>query len=295
MAEDKYVDYESIAVNQKNDNSKKQDNEKPVRPEEIHPNAVKGPVVVFFGPESVGKTVVLLRLSHYITESENCRVQPNQNFRTDSEYAQAISTFNELMRSTKLAPERTGKLNFLLIDVAENSKQFCQILEAPGEHFFSPSTPEKKGFLPYLNQIMIHSTYKKIFVLFFEEGMLKNDQARKDYANRVEELLQNIDSNRDKVIFLYNKVDKSTLIMQDGLVNRDDIKKDIFENPNNQSLINYIKKTKGFKNVHFVGFSSGSFTTTTDLQQQWVFSHPRFPKLLWKTIHGCIKPTGWWG
>lgn len=290
--ENKYIEFDGSRTSKPKTEEKKI--VKDIRPEHIHPNTVKGPVVVFFGPREVGKTVALLRLSHHITNHESCNVSPSKKFRTDSEYSAAKSTFNQLMGTTNLAPERTANLNFLLIDVFENNKKFCQILEAPGEHFFSTTDPTKTEFLPYLTKIMINSVYKKVFVFFFEDGMLGNDKLRRDYANRIAGLLRKINSNRDKVIFLYNKVDEAEFNMKDGIVNHDDIKDEIFNDEANQPFINYIKQTKGFKNVHFVGFSSGSFYPTPEGDVTWDFSHPRYPKKLWNTIHQCIKKRGWW-
>lgn len=100
----------------------------------IRVSEVSGPLVVLFGPREIGKTVSLIRLCNYLQKYE---IRPNGGFRTDTDsYQRTIDQFQALRQDSNFAPEATGNIDFLLLDVVENGNAFCQILEAPGEHFF---------------------------------------------------------------------------------------------------------------------------------------------------------------
>ncbi len=130
----------------------------------IRVNNISGPLVVFFGPRNIGKTVTLLRLCTYISKYE---IRPDESFRTDkAEYKRTIDVFNTVRQNTDFAPSATGTIDFLLLNVTYNGNKFCQILEAPGEHFFDVKKPSVE-YPSYLNQIL-NSDYKKAFVFFFE-------------------------------------------------------------------------------------------------------------------------------
>src|SRR6185369_6043983 len=62
-------------------------NEVPLKPNDIRINDIKGPLVIFFGPRGIGKTVTLLRLCSYISKYD---VTPDPNFRVDERYQTII-------------------------------------------------------------------------------------------------------------------------------------------------------------------------------------------------------------
>src|SRR5689334_1249234 len=58
---------------------------------------ITGPLVVFFGPREIGKTVTLLRLCTYLRS--RYQISPDENFRVDSDYAETVSKFDALLQS----------------------------------------------------------------------------------------------------------------------------------------------------------------------------------------------------
>src|SRR5438270_4570000 len=74
----------------------------------IDTNRITGPLVVFFGPREIGKTVTLLRLCTYIRSSY--QISPDQNFRTDAGYPVTTTAFEAMLGSMQLAPDATGDI-----------------------------------------------------------------------------------------------------------------------------------------------------------------------------------------
>ena len=159
-----------------------------VRLEEIQTNSITGPLVIFYGPREIGKTVALWRLVSYVSGHFN--VTPNHIFRKDPNYNETVSRFKSaLSDASKIAPDATGNINFLLLDIVNNHSMnsVCQILEAPGEHFFDAEKPEA-SYPKYLEDIF-SASYKKVYVFFFAIGMFKEDEIMRKYCNKIVDLI----------------------------------------------------------------------------------------------------------
>jgi hypothetical protein len=65
---------------------------------------ITGPLIVFFGPRAIGKTVTLLRLCTYIRSRYH--ISPDQNFRTDDEYPATIAAFEAMLQVCSLHRQR---------------------------------------------------------------------------------------------------------------------------------------------------------------------------------------------
>jgi len=261
----------------------------------IHPNTdvIQGPVVVFVGPKGSGKTAVLLRLANYLRKNENISMSINDEFRKDLEYESTISKFENAMINIKTNPPRTGGVDFCLVDVRKKTELKCQILEAPGEHYFRPENPTQKQFNNYLDTILFNSNYKKIVVFFFEKNMLKTPELKAHYSNRLNLIINKLNLKKDKVLVLYNKVDKDNELIKDGKVNRREIKKRVYDNPSYSQFKNALQSNKKLKRVPFLPFSSGTFFDIGPDDQSWSLGKDDYPKEFWSSIENTIKKNRW--
>src|SRR5438132_14433744 len=74
----------------------------------VNDDVVSGPLVIFFGPREIGKTVTLIRLCNYIKKYE---IRPNPNFRTDKvAYKRTTDMFESLRQNSHFAPGATGNI-----------------------------------------------------------------------------------------------------------------------------------------------------------------------------------------
>lgn len=183
------------------------------------------PIIILFGPTSCGKTMTLIRLTRFL-KTHGFAVNPIKSFRPtyDEHYQKLCKDFNRLVDSDDAA-FGTSMISFMLVEVLTSTgKRICQILEAPGEYYFSPSDPSKP-FPNYVNRIF--SLPNRKIYLFMVEPNWMNESDRRAYVTRISGLKQYNMNPRDKAIFLYNKVDESPYVISPGVVNLQGVKTDI--------------------------------------------------------------------
>lgn len=264
-----------------------------IRVENTNISHISGPLVIFYGPREIGKTVSLLRLSSYV--SGRYSMNPVQNFRDDEQYSRAIEKFELIKSNIEFAPDATGIINFLLLSVEKrNGGSFCQILEAPGEHFFDPENPSE-NYPPYLLRIFNADQYRKIYVFFFSVGMFGKEKINKQYAEKIAKLINTkIDSKKDRVIILCNKCDEKPSWFRNKKPIESRFRKELYENDSFKPLVNVLAEG-GFKNVPFIPFSAGEFTefeSYNEKQKALTPSSDFYPKSLWNAIYKSIR-GGW--
>ena len=250
---------------------------------------ITGPLVVFFGPRAIGKTVTLLRLCTYLRSQ--FQISPDKNFRVDAAYAATVTAFDALLQSMQFAPDATGNVNFLLLDVTHDGGRFCQFLESPGEHFFDRGKPNDP-YPNYMNKILADD-YKKIFVFFFEIGMFRSDEDLRNYSDKIARLIRDrISSRRDHVIIVCNKSDLHPHY-RGGMPIVSEYKKAIYNHSSFRGLKEALRNS-GFRHVPFVAFSSGAFNDDGTGQLAFAQSPEHFPQRLWNQIYECIQGRPWW-
>jgi len=263
-------------------------------PNAINTGAIHGPVVIFYGPRTVGKTVALIRLSKFIARDGGITIKPNRSFRTDEGYPITMHAFNDLLtREAQYSPRRTGNIDFLLLDYFENGQLLCQLLEAPGEHFFDPkdNSEPKNNYVAYFQNIR-HRNYKKVYVFFFEENMFGSPDMRERYSRKIANLIRDMNPDRDRILILYNKVDEIPELLVDGRVNVKTLKDYIFRNPEYNEFKIAIQKSK-LKHIYFTPFSSGTFAPIQGSEDiRWVLGLDDYPGGFWSNIRASIK-KGW--
>lgn len=271
-------------------------NDKGLTQEEVNdPNKIKvvisdneSPLVILYGPPACGKTMTLSRLTRYL-QKKGLTVEPIKTFRPsyDTHYKEMCETFNERVNNDEAA-ESTSLISFMLVGVYEKGRRICQILEAPGEYYFSPRNPNAQ-YPAYFNVIK-YSNNRKIWTLMVEPDW-ENEKDRLNYVTRITKLQTMLDS-RDKVIFLYNKIDKTKFVVRPGQINMTEARKSvaqlypgIFEPFRNQNPITRFIQTY---NCDFVPFQTGDYTDTTD-GVTFSAGPDVYPQKLWEVLRNRIR------
>lgn len=261
--------------------------------ETIRPENIEGPLVIFYGPRGVGKSAALIRLTSYIEKYEECEVEIDHGFRSGNSYANTIREFESIRNKHEFSPARTGELSFLLLKVTKNGSNFCEILEAPGEHFFNLKELQN-SYPTYLNDIFQDNT-KKVFVFFFESIMFGEESNRKQikeqYASKIKDLLNDrFNSKRDKIIIVSNKADQKSGWIVDGRPKVKSFVKGLYEDPDYGKLFKYLRTNRRFGKIRFVPFSAGLFnkTKSNTKKQTFSFSNDNYPRDFWEAIHEAI-------
>lgn len=244
------------------------------------------PIVVLFGSPSSGKTMALLRMIRFF-ESHGYTVTPESVFRpkTDKHYERMCKGLKDMVYS-HYAPPPTDIISFMLVKVLDRvGNPICQILEAPGEHYFDGTA--SLTFPTYIHNI-IALPNRKVWVFIAEQDWGQDQNERNLYAQQIcgmQRLIPN-----DKVVFLFNKVDKHMRqYRSDGRPN----KEVFFANIRNQYpniFANYVnngffsKLLFGRYNFKVVCFSSGVFTDTEDGEQVWTLGNDSYCQEFWDAI-----------
>lgn len=232
------------------------------------------PIVILFGAPSMGKTMALLRLIRFFNEKYGTNAQsvvPEYVFRPESDihYSAMCDRLNALAYRD-YAPGPTDIISFMLVKIYNNGVPVCQILEAPGEHYFDGS-PEPH-FPTYIHEIM-GTPNKKIWVFFVEKGWGKNQNERDCYKKAIHGIGI---KDGDDVVFLFNKADKFRNQLHDDVVH--------FEREIEQQyrgIFDPFRRTNRLEILMFgrdkykkVCFSSGTFTRTQqpdpDKAERWI-------------------------
>lgn len=245
------------------------------------------PIVVFFGSPASGKTLALLRMIRYL-EQNNHQVVPEAVFRpqTDKHYAKMCSGLKDMAYS-QYAPGGTDIISFMLVKVIDqqSNRTLCQILEAPGEHYFDGRA--ELSFPTYINAIRT-SPNRKVWVFFVEQDWGSDQNIRSLYAQKICSM-QGLISSRDKVVFLFNKSDKHRhQYKRNGEPNKQvfftNIQQQypgIFTKYQNTGIAKYLYGEYNFKTVCF---SSGVFNRTNDDREVWTLESDRYCQELWDAI-----------
>jgi hypothetical protein len=254
------------------------------------------PVIILFGAKTSGKTMALIRLTRYLKQhKEEYKVMPDKTFRrSDSDnYEEMCDTFDSNVNSD-YAAKGTHELNFMLVKVMNKwGEPYCQLLEAPGEHYFDEDSP-KGPFPTYINKIC-NSKHFKTWVFIIEKDW-KTEEVRRNYADKIKSMQSKIKS-RDRVIFMCHKADKHEELFNVGVPNETQFFKEIKQQypgifdkyMNKNPMTKYVSPY----NFDFVVFSAGTFIKlreqTTDRKERYEQGDDKFPAKFWKAIKKTVK------
>lgn len=178
------------------------------------------PLIMFIGPASCGKSMVLMSLVDYLQSLPNSKysISPNKSYiLNDPDY---ITNCNKFMGALELNAGNNVKIPLdktvdeVLLDVRENKIRKYTMLEAPGEDFFdigNPNTPYRK----YIKKIIQDCTCPIYFVMLLDLHTPnnnfhdENDSVRVAYERRLGQIIDDgfCKKRGDRIIFLYNKFD----------------------------------------------------------------------------------------
>ncbi len=247
------------------------------------------PIVVLYGPPSCGKTMTLVRMTRFL-QSEGYTVVPEKTFRPtyDKNYKQLCDNFDQMINSNNAA-ESTKGISFMLVKVLKNGKPICQLLEAPGEYYFHPDEPNRP--YPAYVQKIINSSNRKIWAVMLEPDW-SDSVPRANYVTRIRNL-KSMMAPRDKVIFVYNKIDKTPFVYGVGNVNTGEAIRNVqnlypnifvpFENKN--PLTKFFTKF----NCEFVPFMTGSYSETMSGGHTYTEGHRAYAQKFWQAMLKLIN------
>jgi hypothetical protein len=247
------------------------------------------PIVVLYGPPSCGKTMTLVRMTRYLV-SQGYTVVPEKTFRPtyDENFKNLCENFDQMINSNNAATS-TSNISFMLVKILKDGKPVCQILEAPGEYYFSPGDPNRP-YPAYVHRI-INSMNRKIWAIMLEPDW--NDSVpRANYVTRIRNL-KSMMAPRDKVVFVYNKIDLTPFVYGVGNVNTSEAIKNVqnlypsifvpFENKN--PITKFFTKY----NCEFVPFMTGSYSETMSGGFTYTEGHYIYAQKLWQTMLKLIN------
>lgn len=242
------------------------------------------PIVILYGPPACGKTMTLVRLARYLKE-KGYQIVPDKSFRDsqDGGYKKLCDGFDHIISSNEAA-ESTSIISFMLVKVlTTNGHPLCQILEAPGEHYFNPGIIGAT-YPPYVQRIK-HSNNRKVWAVMLEPNW-ENDEIRRNYVDNIKKLSKSL-GNKGKVLFVYNKVDKANAeTTSDTIKEVADLFPGIFEPFKNLNPITRFWKTY---NCDLVRFSTGDYSEKIAGGTTYTPSDDAYPEALWKKLMKMIR------
>lgn len=246
-------------------------------------NDTETPILVLFGPSQCGKSMTMVRLVRYLKQ-RGYSVDPRRDFRPSDDhiYELRCQEFNNTISTYTPLPGTVWQ-DFMLATVIDSKgNSVLQILEAPGEAYFSlvERFPLKKPYPAYLNKIKACRAPK--IWCFFTEPDWKAAKYH-DYVERIKNARSFIDLRKDKIIILYNKVDKLPQFINFGKINNKAVIK--FVDQQYKGLFQAFKNTRLGESLwkpylcEFVPFSTGDYSDGTFTE-----SNDRYPYELLKKI-----------
>lgn len=266
-----------------------------------HPNEIKveiadpSPVIILFGARSSGKTMTLIRLTRWLNKN-GYKVEPVRTFRpsNSARYLEMCNSFNDMVNSDN-AVASTAALNFMLVSVMNKyGEPICQLLEAPGEHYFDIAHPNAP-FPRYINEIRAINNPKTW--VFIVEHNWKDRQDRLNYATKIIKMQSQIEP-KDRVIFTCHKADLHPALFSNGKSNDTQFFKNIqnqyegiFSKYMNQNPVTRLWRKYNFD---FIVFSAGFFNEILDpsdhkIGESYVQSNDKYPGKLWQSILKTVK------
>jgi len=276
-------------------------NDKGLSMEEINdPNRIQvtvaddeTPLVILFGPPASGKTMTLVRLARFLRKN-NYTVKPVTSFRPsrDKKYQELCEGFDEML-SNEDAALSTSNISFMLTLVSKGGRPLCQILEGPGELYFDPKNP--KADFPKFVHAITSSNNRKIWLILVEPDNTNRKmdvQERLLYVEKIKKLQRTI-SPRDRVIFVYNKIDETEFVVHPGVTKDGDALKSMKDNYKGllEAFRNENPITKLWRpfDFDFVTFQTGYFSSTREGDLTFQEGHDNYPRKLWNILSKRLR------
>lgn len=305
MAEDLDINFDDIKVDNDSDNNSIdviQDNittdnvgETVILDEDdIKIGDKKAPIIMLFGPPTSGKSMTLVRLARFLRK-QGYTVKADPTFKSDDAYKARCDQFHKNLNTTE-ALQGNALNEFLMVKVINHGVTICQILEAPGEHYFNPKKPDDvsaRNFRPYLTEIIRNLTNRKIWVFITEAEWDVHASVKDAYVARIRGCKHHLLKQTDRVVILYNKVDQKEELFEDGRLHVSSAEKAMKDEYEGLSTVfknnNPITSLWKSYNYRFVPFCTGYYTKQVGGKYKYNESEERYPLMLWESLVKCIK------
>ncbi len=259
----------------------------PIKIEEIKTTGLTGPLVLFFGPPNIGKTMALIRLLRFLKNKYQVSIM--KGFRSDELYKSVTYEFNKSLYQSEYAPFATSTVSYLLVNLSDiYGNTISQFIDVAGEHFYSHYNFDYNP--PHYLSRIFSSNFSKIYVIFFDPDIIDNIKEFQFYIDQLSSFfIKNFVPKRDKVILLYSKSDKRETYIAEGKPVFNLYKRDVY-GKNSFYKLNETLKSLKINNVPFIPFSSGEVYIEPDSNKLRVReSNDYFPELLWKNINKQLQ------
>lgn len=254
----------------------------------------QSPIVLLVGPPRSGKSMTLVRLARFLRKS-GYTVTPDTTFKSDPAYRRRCEKFMENL-NTREALEGTALNEFLMAKVVNHGRTVCQILEAPGEHYFSSSNTGGSrihDFPPYLTQIIRNLPNRKIWIFITEADWEAHGSLKDSYVEMIKACKNQLLKPTDRIIILYNKVDRKDYLFEQGKVIASAAEREmkneysgLAETFRNNNPLSALWRPY---NYAFVPFCSGYYKKKAGGKESYTESEDRYPKMLWDHLMKQIK------
>lgn len=248
------------------------------------------PIVMLFGPRSSGKSMTLVRLSRYLRDC-GYTIKVDEGFKSDDKYKKRCEKFLKDL-DTKVALPGNAYNDFLLIQVFKQGNTICQILEAPGEHYFDLSDVSAKNFPPYMTEIIRKTKNRKIWVFITEAKWKVKNSVKLSYVTRIANCKAQLVRKTDRVVVLYNKVDEKEELFDDGHLYVSSAEQKMRQEYDGLAKLfvnkNFITRLWRKYNYKFVPFCSGYYKPEKGTLT-YTESEDCYPRLFWKALMKCIR------
>lgn len=279
------------------------------------------PLVLFFGPPSIGKTVGLIRLIKYLTleaRQKFAYIVLGAEFRSDAAYLG--SDGNPGIRDRFVSWIESGNDNpppgtkgdqFLAVTITnklESDRPVCTFVELPGELLFT--TKEKGKALSNapqaLSDILGNPNRRKVVLFMMPINVIGENHVELpaddyvDYCNHVVDLcLETFNPLVDTFAFVVPKADKH----KKGIVNKEPVVEYFRDALTSDRAFQVIYDTFEKRNmkISIIPFSACSPFKGGDGAGKCAASNPIWPMLLWDNINQLIdygassQPSMWSG
>lgn len=226
-------------------------------------NDTRTPILVLFGPSQCGKSMTMVRLVRYLRK-KGFTVEPRRDFRpgNDTVYEQRCNEFNRTIDTYAPLPGTSWE-DYMLASVFDSKgNSVLQILEAPGEAYFSlnESSPVSNPYPAYFSRIK-NCEAPKIWCFFTEPDWKVGKNG--EYVQRIVGTKSFINLRRDKIIILCNKIDTKTQYITYGRINQKGVQTLVDQQYN--GLFAAFRNTRLFEKwtrpylCEFVPFSTGDY------------------------------------
>lgn len=253
------------------------------------------PIVVFVGPPSSGKSMILVRLAKFL-RSQGYTVKTDPTFLNTIQYQKDCKEFERCLTTTTALQ---GTVKFLLVNIYKDGEEVAKLLEAPGEDFYTTDPAKTRAgkndmIEPYLQAIMASRNIKSYVMLLdldSDTSFRRDGSHRESYEQRIlNHFYDNINKNRDRVVLLYNKIDETPFGDINGCSNPSGARKDA--RMYYPAWFSSMRITKWgmftVDNFTFKTFCTGMFAVQTDdfgnKYKTYTIADDKYPRELWKEI-----------